>query len=137
MIYIDGDNHIYGRLSAYVAKQLLSGEEVVIVNASKIAITGSRKFILDKFNHRRNIGSVRKGPYYPRTPDQIMRRSIGEMLPIKKTKGLEALKRCKVYSAIPRSLKDVEFIKVDKAMNINATGFITLGDISKILGENQ
>jgi LSU ribosomal protein L13P len=56
MIYIDGDNHIYGRLSTYVAKQLLLGEEVVIVNASKIAITGSRKFILEKFNHRRNIG---------------------------------------------------------------------------------
>lgn len=137
MIYIDGDNHIYGRLSTYVAKQLLLGEEIVIVNASKIAITGSRKFILEKFNHRRNIGSVRKGPYYPRTPDQIMRRSVSEMLPIKKTKGLDALKKCKVYSGIPKSLAEVEFIKIDKAMNTNATGFITLGDISKILGENQ
>ncbi|MCL4310889.1 MAG: 50S ribosomal protein L13 [Candidatus Thermoplasmatota archaeon] len=137
MIYIDGDNHIYGRLSTYVAKQLLLGEEIVIVNASKIAITGSRKFILEKFNHRRNIGSVRKGPYYPRTPDQIMRRSVSEMLPIKKTKGLDALKKCKVYSGIPKSLADVEFVKIDKAMNTNATGFITLGDISKILGENQ
>jgi large subunit ribosomal protein L13 len=137
MIYIDGDNHIYGRLSTYVAKQLLLGEEVVIVNASKIAITGGRKFILEKFNHRRNIGSVRKGPYYPRTPDQIMRRSISGMLPIKKTKGLEALKKCKVFSSIPASLKDIEFVKIDKAMNTNATGFITLGDISKILGENQ
>jgi large subunit ribosomal protein L13 len=137
MIYIDGDNHIYGRLSTYVAKQLLSGEEIVIVNASKIAITGSRKFILDKFNHRRNIGSVRKGPYYPRTADQIMRRSIQNMLPIKKTKGLEALKRCKVFNDVPGSLKDVEFVKIDKAMNTNATGYITLGDISKILGENQ
>ncbi|MEM4834967.1 MAG: 50S ribosomal protein L13 [Ferroplasma sp.] len=137
MIYIDGDNHIYGRLSTYVAKQLLLGEEIVIVNASKIAITGSRKFILEKFNHRRNIGSVRKGPYYPRTPDQIMRRSVSEMLHIKKTKGLEALKKCKVYSGIPKSLADVEFVKIDKAMNTNATGFITLGDISKILGENQ
>ncbi len=137
MIYIDGDNHIYGRLSTYVAKQLLLGEEVVIVNASKIAITGSRKFILDKFNHRRNIGSVRKGPYYPRTSDQIMRRSVSEMLPIKKTKGLEALKNCKVYSGIPKALKDIEFVKIDRAMNTNATGFITLGDISKILGENQ
>ncbi|MEM0139055.1 MAG: 50S ribosomal protein L13 [Ferroplasma sp.] len=137
MIYIDAENHIYGRLSTYVAKQLLNGEDVVIVNASKVAITGTRKFILEKFNHRRNIGSVRKGPYYPRTPEQILRRSISNMLPIKKTKGLDALKKCKVYSNIPASLKDVSFVKVDKAININSTGYITLGDISKILGENN
>ncbi len=137
MIYINGENHIYGRLSSYVAKQLLNGEEVVIVNASKIVITGGRKFILEKFNHRRNIGSVRKGPYYPKTADQIMRRSVGDMLPKKKTHGMEAFKRCKVFNDVPKSLKDVKFINVDKALNRNSTGFITLGEISKILGEAQ
>ena len=45
-----------------------------------------------------NADGVRKGPYYPRTPDQIMRRSVSEMLPIKKTKGLEALKNAR-YTA--------------------------------------
>jgi len=137
MIYIDGKNHIYGRLSSYVAKQLLNGEEVVIVNASGIVITGNRKFTLEKFNHLRDIGSVRKGPYYPKTADQIMRRSIGDMLPKKKAHGLEAFKRCKVFNDVPKSLKDVNFVKVDKALNNNSTGFITLGEISKILGEAQ
>ncbi len=137
MIYIDAQNHIYGRLSTYVAKQLLNGEEITIVNASTVAITGSRKFILEKFNHRRNIGSVRKGPYYPRTPDQILRRSIKNMLPVKTTRGLNALKNCKVYTNIPSSLKDINFVKVEKALNINSTGYLTLGEISKILGESQ
>ncbi|KJE49566.1 MULTISPECIES: 50S ribosomal protein L13 [Acidiplasma] len=135
MIYINAENHIYGRLSAYVAKQLLQGEEVTIVNASKVVITGKRSYILDKFNHRRDIGSVRKGPYYPKTPDAILRRAIRGMLPVKTSHGLEAFKRCTVYSNIPKSLQNNDFIKVDRAININATGFITLGEISKILGE--
>ena len=73
MMYIDADNAIYGRLSTFVAKKLLEGEEVVIVNANRVAITGSRKFLLTRFVERRDIGSNRKGPYYPRTSNQIFR----------------------------------------------------------------
>ena len=90
MLYIDGENMIYGRLSTFVAKSLLNGEDVVIINAHKVVVTGSRDFVLKKFRERRDIGSVRKGPYYPRTPSQILRRSIGDMIPKKKTTGKEA-----------------------------------------------
>ncbi len=137
MLYIDAENNIYGRLSSYVAKQLLNGEEIIIVNASKVVITGKRSLVLEKFKHLRNIGSVRKGPYYPKTPDQILRRGIKGMLPVKKTRGLNAYKKCIVYSHIPKSLEGKEFVKVEKALNNNATGFVSLGEISKILGETH
>ncbi|EQD37771.1 Ribosomal protein L13, partial [mine drainage metagenome] len=42
MRVIDASNAIYGRLSAHVAKQLLDGETIKIVNADKCVITGSK-----------------------------------------------------------------------------------------------
>ncbi len=134
MLYIDADNAVYGRLSSYVAKMLLEGEEVVIVNASKAVITGKSNYIIRQFLARRDIGSVRKGPYYPRTPSAILRRSIGDMLPKKKARGKDALKRCKVYPSIPMELRDKKFAKIDKAVNQRTSGYISLGDVSKHLG---
>ncbi len=134
MLYIDADNSIYGRLSSYVAKTLLNGEEVVIINANNVVITGSRKWILDHFKTERDVGSVRMGPYYPRTPNSILRRSIGQMLPKKKTKGKEALARCMVYAGKPAAFKDVQFTKVEEAQNNKMSGYLTLKEVSSILG---
>ncbi len=134
MLYIDAENTIYGRISTYVAKRLIEGEEVTVVNASKAVITGRRDKIIKEFLERRDRGSVRKGPYYPRTPSSILRRSIGDMLPKKKQKGKDALKRCKVYPGIPSFLKGTEFAKVDEATNNRVSGFVRLEDISRSLG---
>ncbi len=134
MQLIDGTNLIYGRLSSYVAKQLLNGEEIVIVNANKVAITGSRENIFKKFEVLRDIGSVRKGPYYPRTSNQILRRTIGDMLPKTKTHGKEALQRCKVYSGFPEELRKLEARSLEEVKNNKSTRYLTLGEISKHLG---
>jgi large subunit ribosomal protein L13 len=134
MKYIDATNMIYGRLSSVVAKDLLAGESVKIVNADKCVITGSKPFVLNHFKERREIGSVRKGPHYPRTPDQILRRSIKNMLPSKKTTGKEALKRCMVYCGVPEDLKGMQFETVEKAMNKKLSNYLTLSEISLSLG---
>lgn len=134
MLYIDAENSIYGRLSTFIAKKLLEGEEVTVVNASKVIITGKRSTIVKNFLERRDRGSVRKGPYYPRTPSMILRRNIGDMLPKKKEKGKDALRRCKVYAGIPSTLKEHEFTKVEKALNNKVSGFVKLEDISRSLG---
>ena len=134
VIYIDGKNSIYGRLSTYVAKKLLDGETVTIVNAQDVVITGSRDFITKHFMEERDVGSVRMGPYYPRTPNAILRRSIGEMLPKKKTRGKEALARCMVYVGVPAEFRETKFETVPQAMNQKMSGYMTLGDVSKVLG---
>ncbi|MEM0155612.1 MAG: 50S ribosomal protein L13 [Thermoplasmataceae archaeon] len=137
MIYIDADNAIYGRLSTYVAKQLLYGEGVVIVNAEKVVITGTKPFLINRFKERREIGSVRKGPAYPKTADQILRRSIKNMLPSKTTTGKEALRRCVVYRGKPKILEGTEFVKVDSALNHKKSGYVTLQDITFQLGQRS
>ena len=131
---IDGNNLIYGRLSAHVAKELLNGEEIVVVNADKVAVTGSKEFVLGKFRARRDIGSVRKGPHYPRTSNQILRRSIGEMLPTKKTRGEEALGRCRVFSGVPMEFNGQTMETIEEAKNDRVSRFVTLHDVAMFLG---
>ncbi|MGC8609101.1 MAG: 50S ribosomal protein L13 [Thermoplasmata archaeon] len=134
MKFIDATNSVYGRLSAYVAKELLNGEEVVIVNAEKAIITGKPEYIIGEFKKRREIGSVRKGPYYPRVSEEILRRSIGQMLPKKTTRGKEALHRCRVYRGVPSFAKNEKIEKVERTVSDKVVGMITLGDLSKELG---
>ena len=134
MKIIDADNMVVGRLASYVAKNLLKGEEIVIVNAEKSVIVGNKKRIIEEYMARRNIGSVRKGPYYPRMPDRILRRTVRGMLPIKKAKGKDAYKRLKVYMGVPKEFKNMEFERIEGAMNTKLQDFITLKELSINLG---
>jgi len=131
MRVIDATGAVAGRLASVVAKMLLQGEEVVIVNAEKAIISGDPQAIIRKFKERREIGSVRKGPYYPRMPDRILRRMVRGMLPREQKKGRDAYKRLRVYIGVPEGLPEPEKIesvikKFDK--------YITLGDLSRELG---
>jgi large subunit ribosomal protein L13 len=134
MKVIDAADHIYGRLSTKVAKMLLSGEEVVVVNAGKVVVTGSREFVLRKFRERMDIGSIRKRPHYPRTSNQILRRAIGDMLPKKKSTGMEKFKNCKVYSGVPHEYKDSEKMTIDEAKNTRMSRFVLLSEVAENLG---
>ena len=104
------------------------------MNAADTVVTGSRKYVLKRFLSRRDIGSVRKGPYYPRVPKAILKRSIGEMLPKKTTRGKEALRRCIVYDGVPSEYRDVEKVILDKAKNTKVSGYVTLAEVARIMG---
>ncbi len=135
VIYIDATDMVLGRLSSIVAKKLLEGEEVVILNAENAAIVGKKQMILAEFKEKREIGSSRKGPYYPRMPDRIVKRTIRGMLPRDRPKGRMALKRLKVYIGTPPELKGVKTTEIKAKVNgIKGTTYITVGDVSRYLG---
>ena len=134
MAIIDADNAVLGRLASIVAKRLLNGEEIIIVNAEKAVIIGNKPYIIEKYKERRDIGSVRKGPYYPKMPDRILRRTVRGMLPMKKGHGKEAYRRLKVYIGVPKELQGNEFEVIEEAKNNKLEGFITLQDLSIQLG---
>ena len=134
MTIIDADNAVLGRLASIVAKRLLNGEEITIVNAEKAVIVGNKYSIIERYQDRRDIGSVRKGPYYPKMPDRILRRTIRGMLPMKKSHGKEAYNRLKVYMGIPKEYKGKEFEIIEDAKNNKLEGFITLKELSIQLG---
>ncbi|MCC7553443.1 MAG: 50S ribosomal protein L13 [Methanobacteriaceae archaeon] len=135
---IDGEGHILGRLASVISKNLLEGEEVVVVNAEKIMLTGSKDWAYAKYKQRVDRASISNprdlGPKYPRRPDDIFRRTVRGMLPYKKIKGKESYKRLKSFVGIPREYKDATCEAIPQAEYNDIKKGIELGEISKLLG---
>lgn len=135
---IDGEGLVLGRLASKVSKKLLAGEEVTILNAEKIIISGSKEWAYQKYKQRIDRASIsnprRMGPKYPRRPDDIFRRTVRGMLPYKQATGRGAFKSLKVYMGVPQELKGQELTKVDEAVPRNLTKSVELGKISQLLG---
>ncbi|MCK5039060.1 MAG: 50S ribosomal protein L13 [Thermoplasmata archaeon] len=139
MQVIDGTGYILGRLATYVAKQALEGEEIVIINAQNVLITGSRDDILADYKNRRNRGVTgrnRKGPYYPRMPDRLVRRSIRGMIPYQQPRGKAAYERVMAYIGVPKEFEGAKLVTVENARYKGSTKKMTVGDISVGLGAN-
>ena len=88
---IDATGLILGRMASVVAKRLLMGERIAIINAEKAVVSGRRRMVVRRYKERLQIGHYRKGPYWPRRPDRIVWRTIRGMLPRYKDKGKRAL----------------------------------------------
>ncbi|ASJ00138.1 50S ribosomal protein L13 [Thermococcus gorgonarius] len=139
MRIINAEGLILGRLASKVAKMLLEGEEVVIVNAEKAIITGNREDIFAKYKQRtelRTRTNPRRGPFYPKRSDEIVRRTIRGMLPWKTDRGRKAFKRLKVYVGVPKEFEGKEFETISEAhMSRLATPkYVTVGEVAKFLG---
>ncbi|MCD5426060.1 MAG: 50S ribosomal protein L13 [Methanosarcinaceae archaeon] len=136
MIVIDADRHIMGRLSSVVAKLLLNGETIEIVNAEKVVISGSKVKTLTDYKKTKTRGAKEFGPYFPKRSDRILKRTIRGMIPYKRARGRDALKRLKVHIGIPSIHKNVEFTQIkDASMNrLSTIKYIKLEEVSKIIG---
>src|SRR5512137_2737754 len=133
---INGDGLLLGRMASAVAKRALSGEEIAIINAEKAVISGSRAQVLTHYGHKRNRGSREGGPFFPRRPDHIVKRTVRGMLPYKRTVGSDAFKRVRVYVGVP-----VEFVGSEREVleyahmnRLNNPKFVTVGAVSTFLG---
>lgn len=132
---IDATGLILGRMASTIAKQLLQGETIIVVNAEKAAISGKRLSILKERKKFLEVGHFRKGPYHPRRPDQIVRRTIRGMLPRKKPKGQQAYKRLKVFLHLPEEFKGKEIQTMREASVENLKcPYITVGELAKGIG---
>ncbi len=135
MIVIDATDLIVGRLATFVAKKALLGEEVRVVNTEKAIITGNKAQVFEKFKSLREKGEPFHGPFYPTKCEAIMKRIIRGMLPHKKTRGREALKRVKCYNKVPFELKETETITIESAnvSKLSNPKYLTLIEVSKFM----
>ena len=123
-----------GRLASSVAKSLLNGEEVHIINAENAVISGSKDMVFGEYVSKRNLNHPRKGPYYPRMPHMMLKRAVRGMIPYQKPKGREAFKRLKVDIGTPLALQKEKAEIIENAKMKDSTKYIRLGDVSKNLG---
>ena len=134
-IIIDAKGLILGRMASKVAKSLLQGETVIVLNAEKAAISGKRHYIVQDAKTFLEVGHPRKGPYHPRRPDRIVSRTIRGMLPRQKPKGQQAYKRLRVYLGAPSEFEDkkVQTI-VEASVDKLKSPYITVGELAKEIG---
>ena len=134
---INAEGHILGRLSSVIAKRLLNGEKIVVVNAEKAIITGDKEMVFQRYKEKYDRGSKEKGPYFPRHPEKIFKRTVRGMLPWKSRRGRDAYRRLKVFIGVPDELKDREFEVVENALHEKVSKsekYVTIAEISKYLG---
>jgi large subunit ribosomal protein L13Ae len=142
-IIVDGKGHLLGRLASILAKQVLSGQSIVVVRCEEINISGSffrnkvhlimlilclailfTVFCVDQlryhnFLHKRHIVNPKKsGPFHHRAPSKILYRAIRGMIPHKTARGAAALERLKLFEGVPPPYDRKKRMVVPEALRV-------------------
>lgn len=136
MAIIDATNLILGRLATQAAKQALKGEEVTVVNCEKAVVTGNKENVYENYMKKFDVGQVNQGPYLPKRPDMLVRRTIRGMLPRKKPKGRSAFERVKCYIGVPQGIKaeDAKTLPGASVEKVKKAPFMTVSQLCKHIG---
>ncbi len=140
---VDASEQIMGRMCSQIAKYILLGEHVVIINSKDCVISGRRNMILAKYVHLRrdirNASNPRRGPFHGSRPDTFLRQKIRFMLP-KNQRGRDAFHRVHVYIAgIPKAKKN-KYLDNEPIIFKNASAdrlsrkYVTIEDVCMNMG---
>lgn len=142
----DADGLVLGRLASTVADLLLKStrgggsDRVVIINAEKAVVSGKSTSVFATYHDKYALNHARKGPYFPRMPDMILKRTVRGMLPYQaKSSGRRALRNLRVEIGCPSHLsgdlpeghEQGDDSKIRRAL---PQRFVRLGEISANLG---
>lgn len=131
---VNAEDKVLGRLASEIARKARDGEEVRAVNSEKAVISGDEKDIKEKYRKKHERGSRHDGPYFPKRPDKILKRTVRGMLPYKTSEGREAFKRVKTYLGVPRELEDFEEVDVKQGGDLKNRNYVKLGEVSQAIG---
>jgi large subunit ribosomal protein L13 len=135
---INADGLILGRMASRIAKRLLEGEQVVVVNAEKAVLSGRKRSKVNEAKEFLDVGGVNRGPFHYRRPDRIVRKAVKGMLPIRQPKGIQAYRRLQVFIGVPDNVKDQKMETLADAQAKKLTcSYFTVGELAKGIGWNQ
>ncbi|MEM4389810.1 MAG: 50S ribosomal protein L13 [Candidatus Micrarchaeia archaeon] len=138
MVVIDGSDMVLGRLAASVAKRLLRGESVVVINAERIVVSGDPKLVVEKYQKRRwakDKANPEHSPHWPRKPELLVRRVIRGMLPFKSARGRNAFRLLRVFRGAPPELAASAQRILDERATAEKLGrCITIAELCRRLG---
>jgi large subunit ribosomal protein L13 len=141
MNIIDAENAVLGRLSTKIAKMLLAGMDVSVVNAEKAVISGEPSATAEKYKRRRlqkDKANPQHSPSWPRRPDMLVKRIIRGMLPYKYPRGRAAFKRLRVYQGVPPELSLSKALKLEsKPKDELHTRSVTIENLCRLLGYDK
>jgi large subunit ribosomal protein L13 len=135
---IDADGLMLGRMASITAKRLLNGETLVIVNAERALVSGNRATTINHYLHKRSIGTKDWGPFFPKRPDRLVKRTIRGMVPHKRERGREALSNLRVYIGVPEEYAKTKKETLDDASykRLSNIRYTSLDELCRRLGAN-
>ena len=133
----DAKGVIAGRLGTRVAKQLLGGVKIMVINSKDAVISGSIRVHTDRLAAKRRL-TDKKDPAqaikFPRMPFLMFRRMIKGMLPKQSSRGKDAIRLLRVYDGVPAGI-DVSSAIVEKELiKTNLLKSTTIGKICERFG---
>jgi large subunit ribosomal protein L13 len=137
-IVVDAANCVAGRMCSHVSKLLLQGNRVAIVNAEKAMLSGDRYKTIQLYKEHLEINSVTNpihGPFHPRRPDTILSKMVRGMVPKRKTSGVEAHQRLRVFIGVPEEMKKAKIESFeDSKITKPESYYITMGEVARQIG---
>lgn len=125
-----------------MAKQLLSGQRVVLVRAEELNISGTHyraKLKFSAFLRKQSATNPRKSSTrHYRAPARIFWRTVRGMLPHKTERGAAALNRLKAFEGVPTPFDRMKAMVVPAALRVlrlkPGRKFTTVGRLSHEVG---
>lgn len=143
----DATGKILGRLASQVAKEMITArksgrqQRVIIINAEHAIVSGHKSKVLSDYRAKYQLNHARKGPFFPRMPDKIIKRTVRGMLPYQKnSSGRNALRDLRVLIGSPSNLsggelpEDHQWGETSKIDRKTPEKYVRLGEISSHLG---
>jgi len=139
VIVVDGTEQILGRLASIVAKKLLEGYTVVVVNVEKVVVSGKPSEVVKAYKRTvlgvKSHHAQRLRPKRPRTPTRLFKATVKGMLPKNNARGREALRRLRAYVGVPEEFQGAEMVRFKEAdASRLARSYVQLARIAKELG---
>lgn len=112
------------------------GESFKIVNCKDVVILGRKSFLVQRYKNKISNKVTKQGPYYSRSPSDIVKRAFRNMLPYKNERGAAAFRRLKCYNSTPSTLVSAEKETLENAKLNNEEVFYytRIAELSKALG---
>lgn len=131
---IDATGLVLGRMATHAAKRAILGDEVHIVNAEKAIVVGSsRRAIQEHYLQKRHVGTMRKGPFFPREPHLLVKRTCRGMINYTSSHGRAAYDRIKAHIGVPKELAGQKAESIPSARR-EAHSYLTVAELSSWLG---
>ena len=138
VIVVDATNCIAGRMCSHVSKLILQGNRVTVVNAERAMLSGNRYMTINSYKEHLEINSVTNpihGPFHPRRPDTIISKMVRGMIPKRKSDGIEAFKRLRVYMGVPEAMKGASMKSFDDSkISKPESYYISVAEVAKQIG---
>lgn len=132
---IDAENAILGRAASLIAKRLLSGEKIDVINAEKalVSVNSAENYLV-----KSKRGGRDWGPYMPRNAALWFRRTVRGMVPRGISRGRIALTRFRAYAGVPAKFAGVAAETIAQRIGDPVHKYVTLKKFSEsMLGKTR